>query len=314
MVITDGRREQMMSDNSMSAKTVVVTGATAGIGLEAAKEFARRGARVMITARDEAKGEKAVAEITSAGEGRVLVEAVACDFSSISSIRAAAAIIKQRTDRIDVLLNNAGAVNMERSKSADGLELTFAVNHIGYFVFTDELLDLIKLSAPSRVVNVASDAHKAARKGVTFDDLERTRGYAGFSVYGETKLMNILYTRELARRIAGSGVTVNCLHPGVIASGFGLNNKGFFGWVVSTFGPWVLLKPAQGAQTSIFLCASPEVEGVTGGYFAKNKIAKTTRFGDDAEAARRLWDISEAIAGKHTTYEPVVGTQPPLAS
>ena len=226
MVNTDGRREQMMSDNSMSAKTVVVTGATAGIGLEAAKEFARRGARVMITARDEAKGEKAVAEITSAGEGRVLVEAVACDFSSISSIRAAAAIIKQRTDRIDVLLNNAGAVNMERSKSADGLELTFAVNHIGYFVFTDELLDLIKLSAPSRVVNVASDAHKAARKGVTFDDLERTRGYAGFSVYGETKLMNILYTRELARRIAGSGVTVNCLHPGVIASGFGLNNKG----------------------------------------------------------------------------------------
>ena len=303
-----------MSDNSMHDKTVVVTGATAGIGLEAAKEFARRGARVIITSRDVAKGEKAVAEITTAGEGRVLVEAVDCDFANIASIRAAAAVIKQRTDRIDVLLNNAGAVYMQPGKSADGLELTFAVNHIGYFVFTDELLDLVKLSAPSRIVNVASDAHKAARKGVNFDDLERNRAYSGFVVYGETKLMNILYTRELARRLEGSGVTVNCLHPGVIASGFGLNNKGFLGWATRTLGPLFLLTPEEGAQTSIYLCTSPEVAGVTGQYFAKSKVAKTTRFGDDLDAARRLWDISEAIAGKHTAYEPVVGIQPKLAS
>ena len=296
-----------MSDTSMSNKTVVVTGATQGIGLEAAKEFARRGARVIITARDVTRGEKAVAEISAAGEGRVVVDVVACDFASIASIRAAAAQIKLRTDRIDVLLNNAGAVYMERGESVDGHELTFAVNHLGYFVLTDELLDLIKLSAPARIVNVASDAHQAARSGINFDDLERKRGYSGFVVYGETKLMNILYTRELARRLAGSGVTANCLHPGVIASGFGTNNRGLLGWATRKLGPHFLITPAKGAQTSIWLCTSKDVDGVTGQYFAKCKVAKTTRHGRDDDAARRLWELSERIAGPHTGYEPVVG-------
>ena len=300
-----------MSDSmntSMSNKTVVVSGATQGIGLEAAKEFARRGARVIITTRDLARGEKAVAEIDAAADGRVLVEAVSIDFASMASIRAGTAEIKQRTDRIDVLLNNAGAVYMERGESKDGLELTFATNHMGYFVFTDELLDLIKLSAPgARVVNVASDAHKAARSGINFDDLERKRGYSGFVVYGETKLMNILYTRELARRLAGSGVTANCLHPGVIASGFGTNNRGLLGWASRKLGPLVLLNTVQGAQCSIYVCTAPELAGVSGQYFAKNKVAKPTRYGVDDDAARRLWEVSEKIAGNpHTGFEPVV--------
>ncbi|MDP2343929.1 MAG: SDR family oxidoreductase [Deltaproteobacteria bacterium] len=294
---------------SMSNKTVVVTGATQGIGLEAAKEFARRGARVIITARDAAKGAKAVEEISAAGEGRVVVDVVACDFASIASIRAAAAEIKVKTDRVDVLLNNAGAVYMERGESADGHELTFAVNHLGYFVFTDELLDLVKLSAPARVVNVASDAHQVARKGINFDDLQRKQGYSGVTVYGETKLMNILYTRELARRLSGSGVTANCLHPGVIATGFGTNNSGLMGWATRTLGPLFLLTPEKGAQTSIWLCTSKDVDGVTGQYFAKKKLAKTTKHGRDDDAAKRLWELSEKISGPHTAYEPVVGAK-----
>jgi NAD(P)-dependent dehydrogenase (short-subunit alcohol dehydrogenase family) len=295
--------------SSMATKTVVVTGATTGIGLEAAKELARRGARVIITARDAAKGAAAVNAISEAGEGRVVVDVVACDFSSITSIRQAAAEIKLRTDRIDVLLNNAGAVYMERGVSKDGYELTFAVNHMGYFCFTDELLDLIKLSAPSRVVNVASDAHKAARNGISFDDLDRKQGYSGSAAYALSLLMKPPPPRARARRLEGSGVTVNCLHPGVIASGFGTNNRGLMGWATRKLGPIFLLTTEKGAQTSIYLCTSKEVDGVSGKYFAKSKVAKPTKHGVDDVAAKRLFELSEKISGAHTAYEPVVGAK-----
>lgn len=278
---------------SMSGKTVVVTGATQGIGLAAACAIAKMGARLILTARDAARGEAAKAEVKAAGRGEV--DVVLVDFGSMASIRAGAAAVRALTSRIDVLLNNAGAVYMERQLSKDGHELTFAVNHLGYFLWTQELLDVVKAAAPSRIVNVSSDAHKAATRGVTFDDLKRERGYSGFPAYAESKLMNILFTRELARRLDGTGVTTNSLHPGAIATGFGQNNKGVLGFVTRHLSKYVLPTPEQGARTSIYLCTSPDVAGTTGRYFANCKEAKPTRFGVDDAAAQRLWALSEAL-------------------
>jgi retinol dehydrogenase-12 len=279
----------------MRDKTVVVTGATQGIGYQAARAIARMGARVILTARDQARGQRAVAELARDAPGGV--ELVLCNFASMASIRTAAAAVRERTDRLQVLLNNAGAVYLDRQESVDGLELTFATNHIGYFLFTNLLLDLLRQSAPARIVNVASDAHRMARRGVAFDDLDRRRGYRGFAVYGESKLMNILFTRELAHRLDGTGVTANALHPGVIASGFGRNNRGVLGWVFRHLSPIFLLTPEQGARTSIYLCTSPEVEGVTGRYFARCREVSPRPPAEDDAAARRLWELSLRITG-----------------
>jgi retinol dehydrogenase 12 len=281
-------------DESMTAtmkdQTVVVTGATSGIGFESAKAMAQRGARVIITARDATKAAATVAALQATGNDRI--EAVMIDFASMSSIRAGAADILRRTPHIHVLLNNAGALYTERQQSQDGLELTFAVNHIGYFLLTTLLLDAIKQSAPARIVNVSSDLHKRPR-GIAFDDLDRKQSYSGFGVYGETKLMNVLFTHELSRRLQGSGVTTNSLHPGVIASGFGQNNKGLVGFATRTLSKYFLSTPAQGAATSVYLCTSPEVAGVSGRYFTRSKQANTTRYGEDDDAAKRLWALSE---------------------
>jgi retinol dehydrogenase-12 len=289
---------------SLSGKTFVVTGATAGIGFEAAKAFAKEGARVIITARDQKKGDDTV-ETLKAAAGHDHVSVVLCDFASMASIRAATAAISAQCERVDVLLNNAGAVYSEHQRSADGLELTFATNHIGYFLFTHGLLPLLTKAAPARIVNVASDAHRFARGGVAFDDLERKRGYAGMSVYGETKLMNILFTRALAARLKDSGVTVNCLHPGVISSGFGQNNRGLLGFATRHLGKYILTTPEKGAATSIFLCTSPTVAGVTGKYFAKSREAKPERFALDDAAAARLWQVSEEVTGARYPNAPV---------
>ncbi len=285
----------MQKNTSLSGKTVVVTGATQGIGLVAAKAMAAMGAQTIITARDASRGARAKDDIVAAA-GHDKVHVVDVDFASMASIRQGAAQVRSLTDRVHVLLNNAGAIFTDRAESQDGLELTFATNHIGYFLWTHELIDVLKASAPARIVNVSSLAHRAAR-GVAFDDLERRRGYNGIAVYSETKLMNILFTRELARRLDGSGVTVNALHPGAIASGFGTNNQGLFGFATKHLGRFVLLNPEQGAQTSIYLCTSPEVAGTTGKYFAKKKIASTSRAAQDDVAAARLWSLSEELCG-----------------
>lgn len=278
---------------SMRGQTVVVTGGTQGIGFEAAKEMAARGAKVFITARDAGRGEKARQAI-AAHAGHDDVEVVAVDFASIASIRRGAADLRSRTSRIDVLLNNAGAVFTDRAESVDGLELTFATNHIGYFLWTRELLDVLKGSAPARVVNVTSLVHKMAM-GVSFDDLERRRGYTGFAVYAETKLMNILFTHELARRLKGTGVTVNCLHPGVIASGFGTNNQGLLGFATRSLGKYVLSTPEKGARTSIYVCTSPDLAGVSGRYFASCRESRPSKAARDDAAAIRLWELSERV-------------------
>jgi NAD(P)-dependent dehydrogenase (short-subunit alcohol dehydrogenase family) len=283
-------------NEQMKDKVVVVTGATQGIGLETARALARQGARVVITARDQGKADRAVVELKgSTGNDRV--ECVLVDFASMESMKKAAVDLHGRVDRVDVLVNNAGAIFSDRQESRDGLELTFATNHIGYFLWTQLHLDLLRKAPKARVVSVSSDAHKAARNGVAFDDLERKRGYSGFGVYGESKLMNILVTRELARRLAGTSITANCLHPGVIASGFGTNNSWLLGFATRHLSPFFLTSPEKGAATSIHLASSPDVDGVSGRYFAKCREASTTRHAKDDQAASRLWALSEQITG-----------------
>ncbi len=288
--------EPTAMNQPLQDKVVIVTGATQGIGLETARALAARGARVLITARDAGKADRAVLELKgSTGNDRI--DSVLVDFSSMDSMRRAADDVHGRIDRVDVLVNNAGAIYTERQQSKDGLELTFATNHLGYYLWTHLHLDLLRRAPNARIVSVASDAHKAARNGVCFDDLERKNDYAGFVVYGETKLMNILFTRELARRLAGTNITANSLHPGVIASGFGTNNTGLLGWATRNLSPLFLTTPQKGAATTIHLASSPDVAGVTGRYFAKCREASTTRHAQDDGAAARLWQLSAELTG-----------------
>jgi NAD(P)-dependent dehydrogenase (short-subunit alcohol dehydrogenase family) len=235
----------------MTGKTVVITGGNSGIGLETAVALARAGAKTLITARDAARGEAAVADIR-ARSGSAAVELVVFDLGSIASVRAGAADILARCDRIDVLLNNAGIVLSDRRETVDGIEATFGVNHLGPFLLTELLLDRIKASAPARIVNVASTAHKGARKGLDFDDLQSTRSYGGMQVYSKSKLANIYFTTELARRLEGTGVTVNCLHPGTVATGYGRDGdaSGVLAFGLKVIKPFII-GPAKGARTSV---------------------------------------------------------------
>jgi NAD(P)-dependent dehydrogenase (short-subunit alcohol dehydrogenase family) len=282
----------------MTGKTVVITGANSGIGLETAVALARAGAKTVITVRDRTRGEAAVADIR-ARSGHDDVDVVVFDLGSIASTRQGAADILARCDRIDVLVNNAGVVLSSRRETEDGLEATFAVNHLGPFVLTELLLDRLKQSAPARIVNVASTAHKGARKGLNFDDLQSSLGYAGMQVYSKSKLANIYFTTELARRLEGTGVTVNCLHPGTVATGYGRDgdSSGVLAFGLKVIKPFIL-NAEQGARTSIYLASSPDVAGVTGKYFVKCKPRLPSAAARDDEAARRLWERSEEIVAQ----------------
>ncbi len=282
----------------MTGKTVVITGANSGIGLETAVALARAGAKTLITVRDRARGEAAVADIR-ARSGHDDVDVVVFDLGSIASTRQGAAEILARCDRIDVLVNNAGVVLSSRRETEDGLEATFAVNHLGPFVLTELLLDRLKQSAPARIVNVASTAHKGARKGLNFDDLQSSLGYAGMQVYSKSKLANIYFTTELARRLEGTGVTANCLHPGTVATGYGRDgdSSGVLAFGLKVIKPFIL-NAEQGARTSIYLASSPDVAGVTGKYFVKCKPRLPSAAARDDEAARRLWERSEEIVAQ----------------
>jgi NAD(P)-dependent dehydrogenase (short-subunit alcohol dehydrogenase family) len=279
----------------MTGKTVVITGANAGIGLETAVALAKAGAKTLITARDRVRGEAAVADIR-VRSSHDDVDVVVFDLASLASIRDGAAAILQQCSRIDVLVNNAGLVLSDRRETADGFEETFGVNHLGPFALTELLLERIKQSAPARIVNVASTAHQGARKGLDFDDLQSTRGYSGMQVYSKSKLANIYFTTELARRLEGTGVTVNCLHPGTVATGFARDGdaSGILAFGIKVIKPFIL-SAAQGARTSIYLASSPEVAGVTGEYFVKCRVRKPSRVAQDDEAARRLWKRSEEL-------------------
>jgi NAD(P)-dependent dehydrogenase (short-subunit alcohol dehydrogenase family) len=279
----------------MTGKTVVITGANSGIGLETAVALAAAGAEIVMTARDRGRAETALADVT-ARSGSDKVSLVVFDLASLDSVRAGAAEILERCGRLDVLVNNAGLVLSTRTETVDGFESTFAINHLGPFLLTELLLDRLRQSAPARIVNVSSTAHTSARKGLNFDDLQSTKHYRAMGVYGESKLANILFTTELARRLAGTGVTVNCLHPGVVATGYGRDGDtmGVISFGLKVIRPFTL-SATQGAQTSVYLASSPEVAEVTGSYFVKCKPKQPSAAARDADAARRLYEVSESM-------------------
>ena len=282
----------------MQGKTVVVTGGNSGIGFETAAALASMGARVLLTARNADKGRAAVAAITERLHGGAGVQLVVFDLADLASVRQGAAEILEQAPRLDVLVNNAGLVLTERAETVDGYEATFAINHLGPFLLTNLLLERLTGSTPARIVNVASTAHGAARKGIPFDDLQTTGHYRGMRVYGESKLANMLFTLELARRFEEHGVTANSLHPGTVRTGYGGDGdaRGFLAFGIKIASPF-FLSPAKGARTSVYLASSPEVEGVSGEYFVKCKPRKPRRWAQDPEAARRLWQVSEQLVG-----------------
>lgn len=279
---------------SMQGKTVLITGANSGIGKETAVALARAGATVVFTSRDPEKGEQAAADIRQRSGADVAL--MPLDLASFPSIRALADGFLQRYDELHVLINNAGLILTERTETEQGFESTFGVNHLGHFLLTQLLLDRVKASAPARIINVASNAHRFARGGLDFDDLQLTNSYGGMQAYGRSKLANIYFTRELARRLEGTGVTVNAVHPGGVNTGFAHDGdvKPPFSWLWTIASPF-LRSPEKGAQTSIFLASSPELDGVTGKYFADSKEKQPTSIAQDDEAASRLWTASEEL-------------------
>jgi len=278
--------------------TVVITGGNAGIGKETAVGLAKLGAKVVITARDQRKGREAVADI-QARAGSEDVEVMDLDLADLASVRAFARDFGTRHDRLDVLVNNAGLVTTSRKETVDGFEMTIGVNHLGPFLLTQLLFDQIRASGPSRIVVVASDAHKQARKGLDFDDLMSKRSYSGFSVYAKSKLANIYFARELARRLAGTDTTANALHPGFVASRLARDgDTGALGEIAMVLGRPFAISPEKGARTSIYVASSPEVDGVSGAYFFKCREKEPSAAARDDEAARRLWAVSEELVAR----------------
>jgi NAD(P)-dependent dehydrogenase (short-subunit alcohol dehydrogenase family) len=283
--------------NNMQGKVVLVTGATAGIGEATARELARLGATVVGAGRNAEKCAR-VAESIRAASDNASVEFLVADLSVQAEVHKLAAEFKRKYVRLDVLINNAGAYFMRRRESADGIELTWALNHLTYFLLATSLLDVLKASAPARIVNVSSEAHRGSK--LNFDDLENRRSYNGFPAYGQSKLANVLFTYELARRLAGTGVTANVLHPGFVATQFGHNNGAVVRALMRLVQRFGGLSPEQGAQTSLHLAASPEVEGVTGQYFDNRRAVPSSPASYDEAGARRLWEISERMTALQT--------------
>jgi NAD(P)-dependent dehydrogenase (short-subunit alcohol dehydrogenase family) len=280
----------------MGGKVALVTGGTSGIGKATAMALSAMGADVVVVGRDRERGERAAAEIRAQTGGRV--DLALADLSSQAEVRALAEEFKRRYDRLDVLVNNAGLVQSTRTETVDGLESTFAINHLAPFLLTNLLLDMLKGSAPSRVVTVSSEAERWGN--IDFDDLQSKKKYRGFPVYGMTKLANIMFTYELAERLKGTGVTATCMHPGAVNTRFGTNNRGPMTILFRAFKPF-MRTPEQGADTVIWLAASPEVEGLSGRYYADRKPLEPKKIANDPAARRRLWEESERLTGLGVT-------------
>jgi NAD(P)-dependent dehydrogenase (short-subunit alcohol dehydrogenase family) len=278
----------------MAGKTVLVTGGTGGIGRATAAALAAMGARVGITGRDEARTRRAAAE-TAAATGNPAVDAFAADLSSQVQVRRLAGEVLAVYPRLDVLVNNVGGFWATRHMTADGLEHTFAVNHLAPFLLTHLLLDLLKASAPALIVTVSSGAQAMGR--IDFDDLQGERRYSGQRAYNQSKLANVLFTYELARRLSGTGVTATVLHPGVVRTAFGAEDPSPASKILVSIVRPLMKSPEQGAATSVYLASSPDVEGVTGRYFANRKAKTSSRASYDAAAAGRLWRVSAELVG-----------------
>ena len=277
-----------------SRRVCLLTGATQGIGLAAARELCRLEPELTLVlfARDAGRGAAVVAEL--AAQHRAPVELLIGDLSSQAEVRRLAAEFAARHDRLHILINNAGAVFTRRQLSADGIEMTWALNHLSYFLLTNLLLDALKAGAgpsmPARIINVASRAHKRV-PGIDFADLQSEKNYAGMRVYGKSKLANILFTKELARRLAASGVTANCLHPGVVRTGFALRTGSLLELAYRLMGPFIRT-PEEGAKGLVYLATADAVKDITGAYFIDDHQAPVSRAASDPAAAARLWDVS----------------------
>ena len=277
----------------MRGKTCLVTGATSGIGNAAAVQLAQLGATVVLVGRNPGKTEAAVQQIQQQS-GNPEIDSLLADLSSQQAIRQLAEDYKARYQSLDVLVNNAGALMLSRQVSVDGIELTFALNHLNYFLLTNLLLDVLRSSSPSRVVNVSSDAHQGNQ--LDFEDLQCEQGYGGYRAYGKSKLANLLFTYELARRLEGTGVAVNAMHPGLVSSGF-LANNGVRGRVFNVFVRLFGRNAQKGAQTITYLASSSGLEGITGRYFMDEGLMTSSDTSYDLDAARQLWEASEALTG-----------------
>lgn len=286
--------DENTANNRIEGKTILITGATNGIGFATAHGLARLGGNIIIVGRDATRAAQTKAEIekiTTPDKVHILL----ADLTAQAEVRRVAAEIQDQFPQLDALINNAGAVFARRQLTVDGLEMTLALNHLAPFLLTSLLLDKLKQSGAGRVVTVASMAHNGAR--IPFGDINHERGYSSFGVYGQTKLMNIMFTYALARRLNGSSVTANALHPGVVASNFGASNGGAWKFVFTLARPFFVTSE-QGAETSVYLASSPEVAGESGKYFIKRKPAKSSAASYDVEAQERLWALSEELTSK----------------
>lgn len=277
----------------LSEKVCLVTGGSGGIGDVTAREVARQGMQVVMVSSNEQRL-AAAAERIRAQTGNQRVDYLVADLSSQAQIRSLAERFRERYSRLDILVNNAGGFYMKRIETVDGIELTWALNHLNYFLLTNLLLDLLEASPPARVINVSSNAHLGGV--INFNDPEGKSFYFGWTAYAQSKLANVLFTFELARRLDGNGVTANALHPGFVATRFGRNNGGVVGAAMGLLHRFALT-PEQGAQTPIHLAISPEVEGVTGQYYVKQQSTVAAKAAYDEEIARRLWEVSLQATG-----------------
>ena len=278
--------------NVMQGRTVLITGANQGLGKASAMSLGQMGAKLVLVCRNAEKGRAAVAAAEKAGAKDVAF--IAGDLASQAEVRCIAAEIRSRHDRLDVLLNNAGVVVPSRRVTVDGIEETFAINHLAYFLLTKLLLDVLLASQPARIINVSSEAHRRAT--MHWDDLQFAKGnYKPFTAYGQSKLCNILFTRELAQQLAGTRVTANCLHPGFVVTGFGRTYGGYLGPLVRAAMALGAISVEDGKKTQVWLASAPEVAGISGKYFEKCKEREPNQEAQDPAAARRLWEISEAL-------------------
>jgi NAD(P)-dependent dehydrogenase (short-subunit alcohol dehydrogenase family) len=284
-------------NSGMGGKVVLITGGTSGIGKAAATALAGMGATVVITGRNEERGKRALQEIREES-GNDGVELILADLTVQDEVRRLAEELRERHNQLEVLVNNAGLVLSERTETPDGIETQLAINHLAPFLLTNLLLDLLKESAPSRIVTVSSDAHRWAK--IDLDDLQSRKRYRGMQVYGKTKLANIMFTYELAERLEGTGVTANCMHPGGVNTNFGNNQGGPMNLLFRLFKPF-MRSPEQGADTLIYLASSPEVEGMTGKYLADRKVKTASDAAYDETTRKRLWEASEELTGLKVT-------------
>ena len=288
----------MVGTLPMGGKIVVITGGTGGIGKATATGLATLGARVGITGRDPARAEQAAADIRAAS-GNPAVDAFAADMTSQNELRQLAAVVLEAYPRLDVLVNNVGGFWAHRHSTADGLERTFALNHLAPFLLTNLLMDRLKASAPARVITVSSGAQSMGR--IEFDDLQGARSYSGQRAYNQSKLANVMFTNELARRLHGTRVTANSLHPGVVRTNFGAEDQAWFFTVISRVVRPLLKTPAQGAQTPIYLASSPDLADVTGQFFTNGKPKRANRIAYDIDMTARLWLVSAELVGMTAT-------------